>query len=120
MPSQPTSPRSRAVSPPRFFQALIGIFFVVLLLSSGCEREPQTMRVEIDVTGMTCETCVTAITYEVGRLEGVEAVHVDLEAGTAEVTFKAGAVEPAAIEKVIEDIGYEAELGEPKVLAPGE
>jgi copper chaperone len=33
------------------------------------------------VTGMSCEHCVTAVTAELGGLDGVSAVTVDLAAG---------------------------------------
>lgn len=88
-----------------------------LLLSAAlvaCKAQPRTMVVEIDVQGMTCESCVQAITHEVGLLEGVGAVVVDLEGHKATVTFTEGAVELAAIEQTIERIGYEAEPGTPE------
>lgn len=76
------------------------------------------MEVELSVSGMVCESCVEGITYEVGRLEGVRSVVVDLEAGKATVVFTEGAIAPAAIETTIDDMGYEAELAdEPRVLA---
>ncbi|PRQ02605.1 heavy-metal-associated domain-containing protein [Enhygromyxa salina] len=95
----------------RRLQSLLPLALCVALLL-GCRGEPQTMRVELAVAGMTCDTCVQAITHEVGRLEGVRSVEVDLEAGKAVVTYTQGAIEPAAIEQVIEKIGYEAEPGQ--------
>jgi copper chaperone len=38
------------------------------------------------VTGMTCEHCVQAVTGEVSGVAGVSAVQVDLEAGRVTVT----------------------------------
>ena len=38
------------------------------------------------VTGMTCGHCVNAVTEEVGKVGGVEAVAVDLETGRVTVT----------------------------------
>jgi Cu+-exporting ATPase len=75
------------------------------------------MQVEIAVGGMTCDSCVQAITHELGRLEGVESVKVDLDGGTAVVTYKEGAIDPATLETEIEKIGYEAEPGEAKPVA---
>jgi copper chaperone len=37
------------------------------------------------VTGMTCEHCVAAVTAEVGKVAGVDAVHVDLASGRVAV-----------------------------------
>jgi len=85
--------------------------------ASGCRAEPRVMQVEIAVSGMTCESCVEAITHEVGRLEGVRSVEVDLAGGKALVTFVEGEIEPATVEQTIEKIGYDAALGEP-TLSP--
>ena len=70
------------------------------------------MQVEIAIDGMTCDSCVQAITAEVGRLEGVRSVEVDLEGGKAVVTFTEGQGDPAVFEQTIEKIGYEATSGE--------
>ena len=41
---------------------------------------PMSVTSTYSVTGMTCEHCVAAVTEEVGRLDGVQSVHVDLRA----------------------------------------
>ena len=38
------------------------------------------------VTGMTCRHCVAAVTEEVGAIDGVQSVAVDLESGSVTVT----------------------------------
>lgn len=72
------------------------------------------MRVEIAVDGMVCDSCVEGITYEVGRLEGVRSVEVDLDAGKAVVVYAEGVIEPAALEQKIEALGYGATPGSPE------
>ncbi|MEO6988581.1 MAG: copper ion binding protein [Aquihabitans sp.] len=52
------------------------------------------------VSGMSCQHCVDAVTAEVGRLDGVEQVTVDLAAATVEVV----SVAPLAQEKVREAV----------------
>lgn len=52
------------------------------------------------VSGMTCQHCVDAVTAEVGRLDGVEQVTVDLAASTVEVVSAA----PLADDKVREAV----------------
>ena len=90
---------------------LIQASALALLLSLGaCRGEPRTMSQELSVAGMTCDSCVQGITYELERIEGVRSVVVDLEAGRATVVFTEGAVEPAAIEAAIDNMGYEAAL----------
>jgi copper chaperone len=58
------------------------------------------------VTGMTCEHCVRAVTEEVARIQGVEAVAVDLAAGTVTVT-SAGPVDRAAVGDAVDEAGYQ-------------
>jgi copper ion binding protein len=79
----------------------------------ACRSEPRLMRVEIAVEGMTCESCVQGITHEVGRLEGVESVEVDLASNTAVVVYAEDKIEPAELEQTIEALGYGATLGSP-------
>jgi copper ion binding protein len=95
---------------------LIALVLCAALLVA-CRSEPRVMQVEIAITGMTCDSCVQAITHELGRLEGVRSVEVDLDAGKAVVTFVEGKSDPAALEQVIEKIGYEAAPGEATALA---
>jgi copper chaperone CopZ len=71
------------------------------------------MKVEIAVDGMVCDSCVQGITHEVGRLEGVQSVEVDLESGKAVVVYAEGVIDPAALEQKIEALGYGATPGEP-------
>jgi copper ion binding protein len=56
------------------------------------------------VEGMSCDHCVKAITGEVTRLEGVDAVAVDLSAGTVKVS--GDAVDDAAVAAAIDEAGY--------------
>ena len=58
------------------------------------------------VTGMTCEHCVRAVSEEVGRLEGVQRVEVDLAAGAVTVESSA-ALDDAAVAAAVDEAGYE-------------
>ena len=58
------------------------------------------------VPGMTCEHCKTAITEEVDRIAGIEAVQVDLE--TKLVRVSGTAVDDAAVVAAIDEAGYDA------------
>ena len=58
------------------------------------------------VSGMSCQHCVDAVTAEVGRLDGVEQVTVDLAASTVEVV----STEPLADDQVrdaIDEAGFD-------------
>jgi copper ion binding protein len=58
------------------------------------------------VTGMTCEHCVRAVTEEVGKIDGVTGVSVDLPTGAVTVT---SSQEPgvAEVRAAVEEAGYE-------------
>jgi len=57
-----------------------------------------------DVKGMTCGHCVRSVTEEITGVEGVSAVDVDLEAGTATVT---GDAAPDAVKAAVVEAGFE-------------
>lgn len=59
-----------------------------------------------DVSGMTCGHCKATLTKEIGALEGVLAVDVDLAAGRVTVTT-AGEPDDALLAEVVDDAGYE-------------
>ncbi len=60
------------------------------------------------VSGMTCSHCVAAVTEEVGRLDGVSAVDVDLNAGgDSQVTVTSVAPLPMqAVRDAVDEAGY--------------
>jgi copper chaperone len=60
------------------------------------------------VTGMHCEACVALVTEDVGAVEGVETVEVDLGAGTATVRFDSVRVTDDMIVDAIRSAGYDA------------
>lgn len=60
----------------------------------------------LNVQGMTCGHCVSAITTAVEPLAGVTGVEVDLKTGTVRVD---GEPELAAIVAAIEDAGYDVQ-----------
>jgi len=59
------------------------------------------------VTGMTCEHCVHAVTEELEGLDGVSDVRVDLNpGGESAVTVSSGAPLPAeAVESALDEAG---------------
>jgi copper ion binding protein len=56
------------------------------------------------VTGMTCEHCVNAVTGEVSGIPGVSAVSVDLEAGR--VTVDGEGFTDEQIRAAVDEAGY--------------
>ncbi|MET4159032.1 cation transporter [Agromyces sp. PvR057] len=61
------------------------------------------------VAGMTCSHCVASVAGELGRLDGVTSVDVDLVAGgVSRVTVQsAGALDAGRVASAIDEAGYE-------------
>ena len=60
----------------------------------------------ITVDGMTCGHCVAAVQSEVGKLDGVSDVSVDLGSGRVTIVGEQ-APDPAALRAAVEEAGYE-------------
>ena len=58
------------------------------------------------VTGMTCQHCVASVTEEVGEIEGVTEVKVDLPTGAVTVVSEAE-VAKDQVQAAVEEAGYE-------------
>lgn len=57
------------------------------------------------VTGMTCQHCVTSVTEEIGELDGVQTVDVDLASGRVTVTSQAPLSEES-VRAAVTEAGY--------------
>lgn len=60
----------------------------------------------ITVTGMTCDHCVRSVTEEVGAIEGVTKVAVDLASGAVTIDSEAP-VTDEALRAAVDEAGYE-------------
>ena len=69
---------------------------------TSTEMTSTTYRVE----GMTCDHCVRAVRTEVGAIEGVAEVEVDLATGEVAVTSDAP-LDPATVRAAVDEAGYE-------------
>lgn len=58
------------------------------------------------VKGMTCGHCVSAISEEVGRLDGVTGVEVDLASGVVTVASTAP-LDEGAVRAAVDEAGYD-------------
>ncbi|MDQ0219967.1 copper chaperone [Peribacillus cavernae] len=63
--------------------------------------------ITLNVKGMTCGHCVKAVEGNVGKLDGVEKVKVDLDKGQVDVSYDSKAVTLDKIKETIDDQGYE-------------
>ena len=61
---------------------------------------------KVNVDGMSCGHCVTSVTNEVRKVDGVTGVDVDLAAGTVQITSDAP-LEEADVNAAIDEAGYE-------------
>jgi copper chaperone len=64
------------------------------------------MRTTYTVSGMTCGHCTGAVQSEVGRLDGVTGVEVDLASGAVHVT-STGPLDEAAVRAAVDEAGYQ-------------
>ncbi len=64
--------------------------------------------ITLQVTGMTCDHCVSAVTKELTALDGVTDVDVDLDPqGVSRVTVSSREpLEPGAVATAVADAGY--------------
>lgn len=62
--------------------------------------------ITMHVEGMTCGHCRETVTRALRAVDGVSAVQVDLEKGTAAVTYDATRTAPEALERAVTATGY--------------
>ena len=62
----------------------------------------------LNITGMTCEHCVNAVSSSTLAVQGVSEVHVDLESNTAEISGENFKIDDVI--EVIREEGYQATL----------
>ena len=60
------------------------------------------------VTGMTCDQCVAAVTEEVGRIDGVRSVEIELRPGDVSVVTVISDIPllTEAVRDAIDEAGY--------------
>ncbi len=68
--------------------------------------EPESRRVRLKVTGMTCAMCVQTIEGSLRELDGVSVASVNLGTETATVDYDPSRVKLADLERSVVDVGY--------------
>lgn len=61
----------------------------------------------LDVKGMTCGHCQSAVNGALKELEGIENVEVNLETGKVDVSYDESKVDQAKMKEAIEEQGYD-------------
>ena len=72
----------------------------------GKEEKEMAMQTELKIEGMMCAHCQKHVNDALSKMDGVTAVEVNLEAGTAKVTAERE-IPQAEFAQVITDAGYE-------------
>ncbi|NXG57958.1 ATP7B ATPase, partial [Hemiprocne comata] len=62
----------------------------------------------LQITGMTCASCVSTIERNLQKEEGIVSVLVALMAGKAEIKYKPEFIQPLEIAQLIKNLGFEA------------
>ncbi|NXX56069.1 ATP7A ATPase, partial [Scopus umbretta] len=66
----------------------------------------------VQVTGMTCASCVANIERNLRREDGIHSILVALMAGKAEVRYNPAVIQPSAIAELIQELGFGATVME--------
>ena len=64
--------------------------------------------IELSVSGMHCASCAALIEEVLSEQPGLMSAQVDLEAGTASVTFDDGVTDLSTVQAAIVELGYGA------------
>ncbi|KAM6151720.1 copper-transporting ATPase 1 isoform 2-T2 [Rhynchocyon petersi] len=97
--TQPSSQTSLLASPDEFHAKMI---------TPVCDEETKSTKCYIQVTGMTCASCVANIERNLRQEEGIYSVLVGLMAGKAEVRYNPTVTQPLMIAEFIQELGFGA------------
>ena len=83
--------------------ALCGLIFGIMACSSEGEKHA-----DVTLSSVQCGMCKKTIESGMAKVDGISKFDVDLNTKVGHVTYKASAIELAAIEKAISALGYQA------------
>lgn len=84
-------------------------------------REPGGIaRLELAVKGARCAACIQRIEEGLGTMPGVTSARLNLSTAKLSVTWREGALAPAAIVERVQSLGYEAAPYDPQALLANE
>jgi Cu+-exporting ATPase len=78
-----------------------------------------TKQYNLPITGMTCANCVSTVERNIGKVEGVQKVHVNLSNERAAVDFDPATANLAAFLDRIRRAGYDVASGEADLVIKG-
>uniref|UniRef100_A0A8C1Y3G0 Copper-transporting ATPase 2 n=1 Tax=Cyprinus carpio TaxID=7962 RepID=A0A8C1Y3G0_CYPCA len=82
-------------------------------------EDRETRKCFVQVTGMTCASCVTNIEKNLLKHKGIKSVLVALMAGKAEVKYDPGLLDPPQIVQLISRLGFGASVMEESTVQDG-
>jgi len=93
---------------------LLGVVAVPAAVLPGCGRPTASAEGPVEAThtavvkieGMTCASCSVTVRTAVQRLPGIASIEVDVEGGSATVTFDGARVSAEEIAAKITEAGY--------------
>ncbi|XP_019862991.1 PREDICTED: copper-transporting ATPase 1-like [Amphimedon queenslandica] len=94
--------------PDKISSAILGLGYNAQLLSQGEGLESGT--VDLEVTGMTCSSCVHLIERTLHATDGIEKARVALTTNRAHVEFDPAFIGPRDIIDIIKKLGFRAQL----------
>jgi copper chaperone CopZ len=83
--------------------ALCGLIFGIMACSSEGEKHA-----DVTLSTVQCGMCKKTIESGMAKVDGISKFDVDLNTKVGHVTYKASAIELAAIEKAVSALGYQA------------
>lgn len=87
-------------------RVILGFLIVmVVTMAAGCKRST-TVHATFTVEGMHCESCSSAITEALEKVDGVDLASADHATGSAEANFRSPGVSPDQLTAEIEGLGY--------------
>ncbi|CAH2224967.1 copper-transporting ATPase 2, partial [Pelobates cultripes] len=86
---------------------------------SAVDSDTPPQKCFIQITGMTCASCVSNIERNLQRKHGIISVLVALMAGKAEVRYKPDKIQPHEIAQLIDNLGFGATVMEDSMATDG-
>ncbi len=90
-------------------KTLLESILILAFLFLGCAKQNREVSSSVIRTpSMVCGTCAKTIEAAVKRLDGIEAVHADVQSKTVSVRFVPSKVNLESLERAITSAGYDA------------
>jgi mercuric transport protein len=84
------------------------IVLFAFILTAGLTAADKPKMVSLNITGMTCESCVNTVEKALKKVDGVKEVKVDLKNNMATVTLASAKTSTSGLIKAVSDAGFDA------------